>query len=102
MSGPGESLAASLVAALDEPALDALAERLTPRLQARLAAELRSDPDEWLGSRQAAVHLGMTVNALHRLTAARGLPFAQRAPGCRCYFRRSELDRWLEGRRRGA
>lgn len=92
---PSHGLAAALVDALDDDALDALAERLAPRLEARFAtSKAKGGPDRWMTTAEAADYLGMTANALHKLTASRALPFAQDGPGCRCYFRRSDLDRW--------
>src|SRR4051794_32560650 len=82
----GSGLAAALVEALDEPALDQLAEWLAPRVQARLTREAGHD-DAWLDARQAAAHLGLSVTALHKLTAARLIPFEQEGPGCRLWFR---------------
>ena len=52
----------------------------------------------WMTSREAAAYLGLTLPALHRLTAARALPFEQDAPGGKCWFHRTDLDTW---RRRG-
>jgi excisionase family DNA binding protein len=73
---------------------------------AELAAHLASfmpqpatqqEDDRWLGTREAALYLGLSVNALHRLTAARAIPFEQDAPGSKCFFLRSELDAWRRG-----
>lgn len=86
-------LAAAVVAALDDIALDELADRLAPKLAARLAAR-EPLPDEWLPSNKAAAYLGVSVNALHKLTAARAIPFEQDGPGCKMWFKRSELDEW--------
>jgi excisionase family DNA binding protein len=55
--------------------------------------------DAWLDSRRAAEYLGITLAALHRLTAARRIPFVQDGPNCRCWFKRDQLDVW---RARGA
>lgn len=96
MSSADPTLTVAIVARLDDAVLDALAERLAPRLEARLArqpgAEVRTD--RWMTTAEAADHLGVTPNTLHKLTAARTIPFSQDSPGCRCYFRRSDLDRW--------
>lgn len=88
-------LARELAAALaDELAADpglaeVLATALAPHLETREAG--------WLGPADAATYLGLnSLDALDRLVTA-GLPFAQ--PGGRRgrrYFRRSELDRWME------
>ena len=53
--------------------------------------------DRWLDSRDAAAYLGITTNALHKLTAARTIPFEQDAPGCKCYFRKAALDAYRRG-----
>ncbi len=91
-----DALAAALDDALDDDALDALAERLAPRLEARLGRSPRAEaaPDRWMTTPEAADYLGMSPNALHKLTAARAIPFAQDGPGSRCYFKRSDLDHW--------
>jgi excisionase family DNA binding protein len=91
-------LASALVNALDEGALDALAERLAPRLAARAVREAATTPsdDGWLTTRQAADYLGLTRTALHRHTAERSIPFQQDCPGGKCWFKRSSLDAWRE------
>lgn len=83
-----------LVHALDDDALDALAARLAPRLRDRLAPEREPTEDRWMGTTDAAHYLGMTRQALYKLTSARRVPFTQDCEGGRCWFRRSELDRW--------
>jgi len=99
---PGDTLAAAIVAGLDDDALDTLAERLAPRLEARLGRTPgEASADRWMTTAEAADSLGITANALHKLTAARAIPFSQDGPGCRCYFRRSDLDRWRDSRARG-
>jgi hypothetical protein len=95
-------LAAALIETLDDHALDALAERLAPHLAERLASERADDgEDRWMTTAEAAGYVGMSTNALHKLTSARQVPFDQRAAGCRCYFRRSELDAWRQNGRPG-
>jgi hypothetical protein len=84
-------LAAALIAALDEQALDALADALWPRLRRRLELPVA---DAWLPTAQAAEYVGLTVDALHHKTAAREVPFSQEKPGAPCFFLRSELDAW--------
>jgi len=90
------ALVSALLTELDDDALDALAERLAPRLEARLARSSQPDADRWMTTAEAAGYLGMTANALHKLTATRAIPFSQDAPGARCYFKRSDLDRWRD------
>lgn len=89
------ALAQALLDDLDERALEELAARLAPKLAARLRAA--PEPDGWLDAKRAASYLSISVNSLHKLTAARAIPFEQDGPGCKCWFRRSELDRWREG-----
>ncbi len=104
MSATGaNTLAAALLSELDDDALDALAERLAPRLEARFGHRpgTEASGDRWLTTAEAADYLGMTANGLHKLTAARAIPFSQDGPGCRCYFRRPDLDRWRESGARG-
>ena len=69
-------------------ALDALADALAARLNAA-----RVD-DPWMTSQEAASYLGLSLDALHRLTAARRIPFTQDTPAGRLYFKRAELDSW--------
>jgi hypothetical protein len=88
-------LASAIVASLDDSALDALADLLAPKLAMRLAAREQLS-DEWLTARQAAAYIGVSVNALHKHTAARQIPFEQDGPGCKIWLKRSELDVWRE------
>jgi hypothetical protein len=91
-------LAFAFVEALDDAALSRLAERIGPYISDQLTTRLPpTDSDRWLDARQAAAHLGLSVAALHKLTAARAIPFEQDGPGCRLWFRRTELDRWRQG-----
>jgi hypothetical protein len=83
-------LAAAIIGELDDAALAALAERLAPFLP---AAETDTE-DRWMDSKGAAAHLGLSVNALRKLTAERSIPFEQDAPGSKCWFKTSELDGW--------
>lgn len=73
----------------DPDALRELAEALAPFLPAPEPAQ-----DRWLTSAEAALHLGLSKAALHRLTAARAIPFEQDGPGARCWFKHSQLDAW--------
>ena len=90
------TLATALLASFDDAALERLAERLAPKLEQLLSPE-RARGDGWLDAKGAAAYLGITTNALHKLTAARTIPFEQEGPGCKCWFKRSELDAWREG-----
>lgn len=73
-------------------------DRIVRRIVQELLAELRMEDHGWLDTKQAANYLGLSVDSLHKLTAARGIPFEQSSPNARCWFLRSELDRW---RRKG-
>lgn len=88
-------LGSALIAQLDEDALAELATRLAPFLRRPDSA----DDGGWLCTREAAEYLGITANALHKLTAARAIPFEQEGPNAKCWFRRSELDAWRRGGR---
>jgi hypothetical protein len=80
----------ALLADLDDEAKRELAGVLKPYLEPQPA-----DEDPWIETAEAAAHLGMSVDQLHKLTAARqGIPFSQDAPGCKLYFKRSKLDAW--------
>lgn len=92
-------LARLLLESLDDDALDALAVELAPRIRARLLTDVKPPEDAWMGSGEAASYLGMTRQALYKLTSARAIPFTQDTPGGRCWFRRSELDRWRGAKR---
>jgi len=80
------------------------AARSDARLAANLAAVLlpHLQPEQpvaagWMTSREAATYLGLTLPALHRLTAARAVPFEQEVPGGKCWFNRADLDAWRRG-----
>lgn len=88
------NLASELLLLLDDESLDELARRLKPRFD-RLASESTVE-DGWIDAKGAAEYLGMSVHALHRLTAERRIPFSQDGDGARCYFKRSRLDAWRD------
>ena len=93
MTSEPTELAAAIVGALDDPALDQLADLLAARLAARIKTDEQPSA-EWLDAAGAAAHLGLTRHALHKLTAARAIPFEQEAPGCKLWFQRTDLDHW--------
>jgi excisionase family DNA binding protein len=76
-----------LLDALDGDALDALAERLAPRLGQPGQA------DRWLTVGEAAEYLRCPKSRVYSLVSARRIPFVK--DGSRTLFRRSELDAWL-------
>jgi excisionase family DNA binding protein len=81
---------ARLIGELDDEDLRALVRALEPHLP----QPAPRTEDRWVTTKEAAGHLGITPNALNKLTAAREIPFTQTAPGCKCFFRLSDLDRW--------
>ena len=83
----------AVLEALDDDALDVLAAKVAPRL---LSLERAPHDDGWIDARQAAAYLGTTLSSLWKLTAARQIPFSQDGPGCKCWFKRSQLDAWRE------
>jgi hypothetical protein len=85
---------------LPENVLDALAKRVAAGVLERL--EGAQDGDQWFDAKQAADYLGLSINPLHKLTAARQLPAEQEAPGHKLWFRRSQLDHWRSGSGNGA
>jgi excisionase family DNA binding protein len=84
-------LGRALVDQLGPDDLEQLAERLAPYLR---PVDPPPVDDGWLTTKTAAAYLGMSVNALHKATAERRIPFSQSGPGARCYFRRADLDDW--------
>jgi excisionase family DNA binding protein len=68
---------------------DAVAEKLEPFL-----GHVAVEDYGWMDTKRAASYLGLSVTALHKLTAARRIPFHQDGPGAKCWFLRFELDRW--------
>jgi len=85
----------TLSVALDMATIDTLTAAVAERV-----AELLPDPaeDRWLTTVEAADYLSLPVSSIRKLTAAEGIPFTQDCDGGRCYFLRSQLDRWrLEG-----
>ena len=82
-----------LVPVLDDQALDTLADLLVPRVSPRPPSD-HARADEWLDAKRAAGHIGLSIHALHKLTAARSMAFHQEGPGCKLWFRRDELDAW--------
>jgi hypothetical protein len=79
------------VDAIPDSTLVALARRLESHLSQAAVAPER---DGWLDFDGAVAHLRMKPGALYKLTASKAIPFEQDGPGCRLWFRRSELDEW--------
>ena len=76
--------------------LDHIADRLAAVITDRLVVS-DNRADEWLDSRHAAEYLGVHRDTLRKLAAERAIPSEQDGPGCKLYFRRSDLDAWRSG-----
>jgi len=84
----------------DDP-LEALAERLAEPIARRVVEllhrqEASEAADPWLDTAAAAEYLGVNRDTLRKRAAARAIPSEQDGPGCKRYFRRSDLDSWRE------
>ena len=82
---------------LTPASLDHLADAVANRVAARLN-QRRETTDGWMDSAAAARYIGRSISSLHKLTAARRIPFSQDGPGAKCFFRRSDLDDWMASR----
>lgn len=81
------SLATALLDALDDDALDALAEKLASRLAVPA-------PDGWLrGAQRIAEYIDAPTSRVYALTSARSIPCER--DGSHLIARKSDLDRWL-------
>ena len=76
---------------VDDDAFDRLADEIAERLSDLLP---RRSEDGWMESREAAIYLKVPLSTIHKWTAEGTIPFTQDGPGARCFFLRSELDRW--------
>jgi excisionase family DNA binding protein len=74
--------------------LGQLAELVADRVATRLAAPPRESTDEWLATRRAAEHLGISRDSFGRLAAEGSIPTEQGGVGRKLYIRRSDLDNW--------
>jgi excisionase family DNA binding protein len=91
----GEGAALAECSILDQ-LLDHIADRLAAVITDRLVVS-DNRPDEWFDSRHAAEYLGVHRDTLRKLAAERSIPSEQDGPGCKLYFRRSDLDAWRNG-----
>jgi excisionase family DNA binding protein len=67
-----------------------------------IAAQLGRDRDawpEWMSVETASRYLDAPVERLRKLQARRAIPYHQEGPGCRVFFRRADLDGWMEAQR---
>jgi excisionase family DNA binding protein len=72
-----------------EQFIEVLADRVAERLQGPAVVD-----DDWLDTRAAAAHLGVHRDTIRRLAAERAIASEQDGPGCKLFFRRSDLDAW--------
>ncbi len=91
-SDAGSVVQTQLVERLLAQLADCVAAAIIDRLQPTTGSA-----DDWLDSRHAAQYLGLHRDTLRRLAAERALPSEQDGPGCKLYFRRSDLDDWRRG-----
>lgn len=76
---------------LDQTSIDRLADAVVDQIAARLPQQTE---DGWMESQEAAVYLKVPLSTIRKWTAEGSIPFTQNGPGARCFFLRSELDRW--------
>jgi excisionase family DNA binding protein len=86
-SEPDSDLISTLVAQLAEQVAARIAEQLSGPTEAT---------DEWFDSRHAAEYLGVHRDTLRKLAAERAIRSEQDSPGCKLYFRKSDLDAWRQ------
>lgn len=91
----GGRIGAAFVAQLADQLADRVAALVTERL-----AQGNGGQDDWYDSRHAAEYLGVHRDTLRKLAAERTIPTEQDGPGCKLYFRRSDLDAWRRSGRR--
>jgi len=92
----GAANAALAESSILETLLDHISDRLAAVIAQRIATT-DDRPDEWFDSRHAAEYLGVHRDTLRKLAAERAIPSEQDGPGCKLYFRRSDLDAWRRG-----
>jgi excisionase family DNA binding protein len=88
-------LAAALLGALDEPALDRLAEVLAPRLTPLMAQRpsVLGRQAVWLDVDGAAGRLACPKSRIYALVSAKRIPYYK--DSSRLLFRPEELDAWV-------
>lgn len=84
------------VSSLMDEFIAQLAERVAAHLAERTPVTSETSA-EWLDSRHAAEYLGVHRDTIRKLAAERSIPSEQDGPGCKLYFRRSDLDAWRQG-----
>jgi excisionase family DNA binding protein len=85
---------------LETLVMESLLAQLADRLATAVVEQIRGASevgDDWFDSRHAADYLGVHRDTLRKLAAERAIPSEQDGPGCKLYFRRSDLDAWRRG-----
>jgi excisionase family DNA binding protein len=82
--------------------LTAPLEQLKAQLRVELLAELRADRNEqawprWMAVETLARYMDASPERIRKLVARRRIPYVQEGPGCRVFFDRHEIDRWMGG-----
>jgi excisionase family DNA binding protein len=85
-----------LQVAIPEGLIEQLAERILEQLEQRDAATADPPVSPWLTFPQACVYLGLSRNALYKLTAARAIPCRKKQGGQGLRFHQAELDQWMQ------
>ncbi len=83
------------VSSLMDEFISQLAERVVARITEQSATPT-TGADDWFDSRRAAEYLGIHRDTLRKFAAERAIPSEQDGPGCKLYFRRSDLDAWRQ------
>jgi excisionase family DNA binding protein len=81
--------------AIPDELVELLAQRILERLEQRQAARAAPAASPWLTFAQACIYLGLSRNALYKLTAARAIPCRKKHGGQGLRFHRDELDQWM-------
>jgi excisionase family DNA binding protein len=82
---------------IDLSIIDQLVDRLAQRVAALVIERVSATDapsDEWFDSRHAADYLGVHLDTLRKLASERAIPSEHDGPGCKLYFKRSDLDAW--------
>jgi len=81
----------NLALAVPEELIEEIAERAAQIVVERMGLESQTWP-QWMSVETAAKYLDVSPERLRKLQARRLLPFHQEGPGCRVFFRRTDLD----------
>jgi excisionase family DNA binding protein len=86
-----------LTLAIPPAFIDAIAERVVQLLRTELGPGTTEPPvSPWLTVDQACIYIGLSKDAIYKLTAAGGIPTHKKQGGQGLRFHRAELDGWME------